>query len=84
LVEQLTLNQRVPGSSPGAPTIPGNTKAPQFGAFLLFLVKQDAPSARHFEGVYTRARTGVYTFAILGFFQRKLRSVYDVEKRRIA
>ena len=30
LVEQLTLNQRVPGSSPGAPTIPGKHLANQY------------------------------------------------------
>ena len=33
LVEQLTLNQRVPGSSPGAPTIAGDEEAPQAGLF---------------------------------------------------
>ena len=35
LVEQLTLNQRVPGSSPGAPTIEPLTKTESYGLLRL-------------------------------------------------
>src|SRR5262245_42914835 len=40
LVEQLTLNQRVPGSSPGAPTMAGQATGPAARGFFVFQIRR--------------------------------------------
>ena len=56
LVEQLTLNQRVPGSSPGAPTIQIRDRRPFQPAKALTVTSVISASSPSFEPGFTRTR----------------------------